>query len=48
MALDIINKVNKILYKNDDVKNLDKIFLNISFSSGKDCNNKDKNKYFEY
>ena len=48
MAIDIINKVNKILYENDSIKNLDKIFTNISFSSGKDCNDKNKNKYFEY
>lgn len=43
-----INDVNKILYNNDSLKKLDKIFLNISFSSGKDCNDKTKNKYFEF
>ena len=48
MALDIINKVNKILYKNDNTDNLNNIFLNLSFTSGKECHNKDKNKYFEY
>lgn len=48
MALDIIKKVNEILYNNKPIENLDKIFLNISFSSGKDCNDKCKNKYFEY
>ena len=47
MALDIINKVNGILYNNKSTNNLDKIFLNISFSSGKDCNDKTKNRYFE-
>lgn len=44
----IINNVNNILYNNKDIKNLNKLFLNISFSSGKDCNDKTKNKYFEY
>ena len=48
MALDIINNVNKILYSNYPLKNLDKIFLNLSFSSGKSCDDKTKNKYFEY
>ena len=48
MALYIIKNVNEILYNNKSVDNLDKIFLNISFSSGKDCNDKCKNKYFEY
>ena len=48
MAIDIINKVNKILYENNSIKNLDEMFTNISFSSGKDCNDKTKNKYFEY
>ena len=48
MALDIIKDVNDVLYKNKSLKQLDKTFLNISFSSGKDCNDKKKNKYFEY
>ena len=48
MSLDIINNVNDILYNNKSINNLDKIFLNLSFSSGKDCNDKTKNKYFEY
>ena len=48
MALNIINEVNKVLYKNKDIKILDKVFLNISMTSGKDCNDKHKNKYFEY
>ena len=47
-ALDIIKKVNDILYNNKPISNLNKIFLNISFASGKDCNDKTKNKYFEY
>ena len=48
MAIDIINNVNDILYNDKSINNLDNIFLNISFSSGKDCNDKAKNKYFEY
>ena len=48
MALNIINEVNKVLYKNKDIKILDKVFLNISMTSGKECNDKHKNKYFEY
>ncbi len=48
MALNIIKSVNGILYDNNPVDNLDNIFLNLSFSSGKDCNDKTKNKFFEY
>ena len=47
-AINIINNVNDILYNNKSLNNLNKIFLNISYSSGKDCNDKTKNKYFEY
>lgn len=47
MALDIINNVNNILYKNYSINNLNNIFLNLSFSSGKDCKDKRKNRYFE-
>lgn len=47
-TLNIINAVDKVLYKNTDIEYLDKYFLNLSFSSGKDCNDKAKNKYFEY
>ncbi|MBQ9024209.1 MAG: zinc dependent phospholipase C family protein [Bacilli bacterium] len=48
MAIDIINNVNDILYNNKSINDLDNIFLNISFASGKECNDKTKNKYFEY
>lgn len=48
LAINIINSVNDILYNKKNIKDLDKIFLNLSFSSGKDCNDKTKNKYFEY
>ena len=47
-AYDIISAVDKVIYENKDIKYLDKYFLNLSFSSGKDCNDKTKNKYFEY
>ncbi len=48
MALGIIKEVNKILYENGDINKLNTIFTNISFTSGKDCNDKTKNKYFEF
>lgn len=48
LAINIINKVNDVLYNNKNIEILDKVFLNLSFSSGKDCNDKTKNKYFEY
>ena len=48
MAINIINDVNDILYNNYPIHNLNNIFLNLSFSSGKDCNDKTKNKYFEF
>ena len=48
MALDIIDNVNKVLYKDKPIKYLDKVFLDISYSSGKKCDDKMKNKYFEY
>lgn len=47
-ASNIINAVDKVLYKNKKIDYLDIYFLNLSFSSGKDCNDKTKNKYFEY
>ena len=47
-GLKIISEVNKTLYENKPIKELDKVFLNISYSSGKECNDKRKNKYFEY
>ncbi len=48
LAVNIINNVNDVLYNNKNMKILDKVFLNLSFSSGKNCNDKTKNKYFEY
>ena len=47
MALDIIKEVNKVLYNDKPIKYLDKVFLDISYSSGKRCDDKMKNKYFE-
>ena len=47
-AVYLINEVNKVLYKSKDISYLDKIFLNTSMTSGKDCNDKAKNKYFEF
>ena len=48
MALNTIKQVNKVLYKNENIKTLDNVFLNISMTSGKNCNDKTKNKYFEF
>ena len=48
MAGNIINNVNKVLYENENINSLDKVFLNLSFASGKDCNDKTKNKFFEF
>lgn len=48
MALDIIDGVNKVLYENAPMKILNELFLDISYSSGKKCDDKMKNKYFEY
>lgn len=47
-AYNIICAVDKVLYENKSMEYLNKYFLNLSFSSGKDCNDKTKNKYFEY
>lgn len=48
LAVDTINKVNNILYNNDDINKLNDIFRNLSYSSGKDCKDKAKNRYFEF
>lgn len=48
LSIDIINKVNKILYESSNINELKNIFLNLSYSTGKDCNDKAKNKYFEF
>ena len=47
-ALNMINKVNMVLFNNENINILDEVFLNLSFSSGKECNDKAKNKYFEF
>lgn len=48
LAVNIINSVNDVLYNSKNIQCLDKVFLNLSFSSGKECNDNTKNKYFEY
>ncbi len=48
LSLNLINSVNDVIYNNKDINSLKKVFKNISFSSGKDCNDNTKNKYFEY
>lgn len=47
-ALEIINEVNKVLYENEDLEILNKVFKNLSYRTGKDCNDKRKLQYFEY
>ncbi len=47
-ALKIIDAVNCVLYENRNIAYLDNYFLDLSYSSGKPCNDKNKNKYFEY
>lgn len=47
-AIKLINAVNEVLYNNKNLDYLKKYFTNLSFSSGKECNDKTKNKYFEY
>ena len=47
-ALNMINKVNMVLFNNENINILDEVFLNLSFTSGKECNDKAKNKYFEF
>lgn len=46
-SLELINAVNKVIFNKEDIKYLDNYFLNLSFLSGKDCNDKMRNKYFE-
>ena len=47
-AVYMINKVNEVLFENKDIKILNDVFLNLSLTSGKECNDKAKNRYFEY
>lgn len=47
-AVYMINKVNEVLFENKDIKILNDVFLNLSLTSGKECNDKGKNRYFEY
>ena len=47
-AIEMINEVNKVLYENQDIETLNKTFKNLSYRTGKDCNDKRELKYFEY
>lgn len=47
-AIYTINVVNEYLYNNKDEKILEKVFKNLSYKTGKDCDNEDKCKYFEF
>jgi len=48
-ACSIINEVNKLL-SNDRIDNekIDSIFMNLSYTTGKDCEDKRRMKYFEF
>jgi len=46
-TINIINEVDKVLYDNTSIEDLDRVFLNLSYSNGMDCNLKMKMKYFE-
>lgn len=41
-AVYMINKVNEVLFENKDIKILNDVFLNLSLTSGKECNDKGK------
>lgn len=47
LSLSLINAVNNVLYNNRSLDSLTKYFTNLSYTSGKDCNDKKQNKYFE-
>lgn len=47
-ALKLIEETNKIIYDKKDLEYTRKIFKNISYLTGKDCNLKLKLKYFEF
>lgn len=48
-AIHIINKVNKLLCsKKCTSKDIDEIFNNLSYTTGKDCEDKRKMRYFEF
>ena len=47
-AIDIINSVNEVIYNGKDIKILNKVFKNISYKTGKDCDDDRTLKYFEY
>lgn len=47
-AVEIINMVNNVLYKNCNIKKLNDVFKNLSYKTGKDCDIDIDLKYFEY
>ena len=47
-AIYIIESVNNYLYKNKDKSKLKEIFSNISYETGKNCENKEICQFFEY
>ena len=47
-AIKTIRDVNSIIYDKTDIKTLDKTFENLSYKTGKDCNDDRVLQYFEY
>lgn len=47
-ACQIIEQVNKVLFENEDIKSLNRVFNNTSYKSGKDCDDSRTFQYFEY
>jgi len=47
-AVAMIEKIDKILTENKNLKLLEDIFLNTSYITGKDCNDKRPMKFFEF
>jgi hypothetical protein len=47
-CLKAIKEVNKVLYENKNITTLNKVFLNLSYKTNKNCNLKLKTKYFEH
>lgn len=47
-AIKIINDVNSVIFDEKNIKILNKTFKNLSYKTGKDCNDDRELKYFEY
>jgi len=47
-TISIINQVNEALYNKKDISTLDNVFLDLSYITGKPCEEKQKLQYFEF